>query len=530
MDQLTGTWALVRLALRRDRIMLPAWIAVFVVMATFSAKATIDLYPTTASVVEVADSLNDTPSLVALYGRIYDPASVGAVALWKMGGIGSVLVCVLAIITVVRHTRSDEAAGRLELVGAAAVGRFAALPAALVVAVVTNAALGLVTAVGLTVVGLPTVGSIAFGLAWFGLGVAFAGVGAVTAQLARSGRAANGLGAGLLACAYLVRAVGDTSDGALSHASWLSPIGWSQRIRPFAGEAWWVLALLLAAAVLLGVAAFVLNGRRDLGAGLLADRAGPPRAHRLLASPLALALRLHRGTVIGWATALFVLCTLLGSVAGNVADLLDNPRMRDFFTALGGEKVLTDTFLAAEMSIIGMVVAAYTVQATMRLRSEETAQRAEPVLATSVGRTRWAGSHVLTALAGTAALLVVAGLGMGAGHALETGDPEQIPRLVAAALVHLPPALIMGGIVVAAFGLAPRAVVVGWVFMIGFFLLGELGPLFQIDQRVIDLSPFTHVPKLPGSELTLAPLLWLTAIAAVLTAVGLVGFRRRDVG
>jgi len=35
---------------------------------------------------------------------------------------------------------------------------------------------------------------------------------------------------------------------------------------------------------------------------------------------------------------------------------------------------------------------------------------------------------------------------------------------------------------------------------------------------------------MPGGDLTVAPLLWLTAIAAGLIAVGLAGFRRRDVG
>jgi ABC-2 type transport system permease protein len=34
----------------------------------------------------------------------------------------------------------------------------------------------------------------------------------------------------------------------------------------------------------------------------------------------------------------------------------------------------------------------------------------------------------------------------------------------------------------------------------------------------------------PGNELVVAPLIWLLAVAGVLTAAGLTGFRRRDVG
>jgi ABC-2 type transport system permease protein len=61
-------------------------------------------------------------------------------------------------------------------------------------------------------------------------------------------------------------------------------------------------------------------------------------------------------------------------------------------------------------------------------------------------------------------------------------------------------------------------------------VLLELGVLLGVSQWVVDASPFAHVPKLPGSTFTGTPLLWLTGISAVLTAAGLAGLRRRDVG
>jgi ABC-2 type transport system permease protein len=101
---------------------------------------------------------------------------------------------------------------------------------------------------------------------------------------------------------------------------------------------------------------------------------------------------------------------------------------------------------------------------------------------------------------------------------------------VVAALVQVPAVWVVVGIIVAAFGLVPRLVVLGWVALVGFMLLGEFGPLFELSQAVMDVSPFTHVPRLPGGDFSAGPLLWLTAVAAGLMAVGLVGFRRRDVG
>ena len=113
---------------------------------------------------------------------------------------------------------------------------------------------------------------------------------------------------------------------------------------------------------------------------------------------------------------------------------------------------------------------------------------------------------------------------------MQVGDIGQLGRILVAALVQIPAVWVIIGIVVAAFGLVPRLIVLGWVALVGFVLLGEFGALFNLSQVVMDISPFAHVPRMPGGDFAAAPLLWLTAIAAGLIAVGLGGFRRRDVG
>jgi ABC-2 type transport system permease protein len=52
----------------------------------------------------------------------------------------------------------------------------------------------------------------------------------------------------------------------------------------------------------------------------------------------------------------------------------------------------------------------------------------------------------------------------------------------------------------------------------------------NLSHVVLDISPFTHVPRLPGGAFSFVPLLWLAAVALALTAVTLVGLRRRDIG
>ncbi|KAA2258835.1 ABC transporter permease [Solihabitans fulvus] len=531
MGTFVGTGSLVRLALRRDRIMLPVWIVLFVLTASSSASATVGLYPTISSRVEAAGTFNSTPALVALYGRIYDPTSLGALAMLKLSALGAALVAVLGYIVVVRHTRAEEESGRLELLGATVVGRRAPLTAALIVAAGTNLVLGLLTALGQIGAGLPATGAVAFGLAWAGAGLAFAAVGAVAAQLTSSARAANALSSAVLGLAYLLRAVGDSAGpNGPTWVSWLSPIGWAQQLRPFAGDRFWVLLLLAGFAVLAIGGAYALVARRDIDAGLLPDRPGPASASALLRSPFALAWRLHRTALFGWLAGFVVLGAVLGSIATNVGSMLSSPQAREMIVRLGGEKGLTDSFLAAELGITGLIASVYAVQAAMRLRAEETAQRVEPLLATATGRIRWAAGHIVMSLLGTGVLVAATGVAAGLSYGAAVDDLGQVGRVLGAALAYLPAIWVVTAVVVAAFGLAPRAIMAGWAALVAFLVLELLGPLLKLDQWVMDVSPFTHVPKLPGTAFSATPLVWLAVVAAVFTSAGLAAFRRRDIG
>jgi ABC-2 type transport system permease protein len=175
-------------------------------------------------------------------------------------------------------------------------------------------------------------------------------------------------------------------------------------------------------------------------------------------------------------------------------------------------------------------VSAYGISATLRLRSEETAMRAEPILATRVGRVRWAASHLTVALVGTTLLLAVVGAFAGFAHGAASDDLGQIGRLVVAALAQLPAVWVLTGITVAVFGLAPGLIMAGWGALVVFLVLGTLADVLGLPEWMADLSPFSHTPQLPGGTLTAAPLIMLTLIAAVLVTIGLSTFRRRDIG
>ena len=524
----TGTAELLRFALRRDRILLAAWTVGLAAMVAVSVAATADLYPTEQSRTEASDAINGTAALVALYGKVYVPTSLGALSLIKQTAFGAAIVGIVFVFLTVRHTRAEEETGRLELLASGVVGRGAPLAAALLYGLVGAIGLGLLTTGGLLATGLDASGSLAFGLAWSLSALVFTGVAAVAAQVTISRRSAIGLGLMAVGLAYVLRAVGDLADGDPGWLSWLSPIGWSQQIRPFAGDRWWVTVLPLLAVGLLVPLAFVLRLHRDLGSGLLPDRLG--RATGRLTGPAALTWRLQRGMFIAWAAAVAAMGFVLGSVAQNVTGLLDSDQMREFIAMIGGEQALVDAFLAAEVSIFGILIAGYGISAVLRMRQEEVSGRLDLLLSTPTSRLRWAAVNLGFALMAVAMLLIVSGAVIGLGHGLSIDDvASTLPAVVGASLAQVPAAWVMTGLVVLLFGWLPRAMAAAWGIFAAFIVLGEFGELWQMPSWLLGVSPFAHSPTLPGQTVQWVPMVLLMTVAALLTMLGMAGWRRRDV-
>ena len=183
------------------------------------------------------------------------------------------------------------------------------------------------------------------------------------------------------------------------------------------------------------------------------------------------------------------------------------------------------------MGILGLLASAFGIQAALRLRSEETALRAEPLLATGVTRTRWLASHVIIALFGTAALVLIGGLGSGISSGASLGNMgHQLPRMLAAAAVQLPAIWLVTALVVILFGAFPHLVTAGWGIFGAFLLLGQFGALFNFPQSLMNISaPTPTPPASPAATSPPPPSSALTAIAAALLLGAFYTFRHRDI-
>jgi ABC-2 type transport system permease protein len=470
------------------------------------------------------------PSLTAFFGPVFD-SSIGGITTWRIGGFGALFTGLLSVMALLRHTRAEEESGRRELLGSTAIGRQAPLVAAVLTTLLAGLAIGVVAAAGLTVSGQPSAGAMAFGASFTMTGWVFAGLAAVAAQLTDSARSARIIALSVLGASYLIRMLADAADAA-AWAVWVTPIGWAQRVRPFAGDAWSVVGLAVAvAAALLGFAV-VLSARRDVGAGLLPTRLGPPSGPPGRGTPQALAWRLQRGVLMAWTVGFAAFGLVIGGITPGLADLVTtSPELSEIFDRLGGQRAITDGFLAAVIGFYALAAAGYAIQAALRLRTEELELRAELVLATATSRHGWVASHAAFALLGPVVLMAAAGVATALTYGLGVGDVwGQVARLVGASLSHLPAIWVLAGLTLALFGLRPRLVGLAWAVLTASFLITLLGAVLGLSQRLIDLSPFSHTPQLPGGPVSVVPLVWLVAVAAALAALGLGGAQRRDIG
>ncbi len=520
---MTGWTDLLRLAWRRDRIMISVTVLVIWLMTWFSAVATVDLFPDEKARVASAMVANATPSVVAMYGTIYDLASIGGIGAAKLQMLDLIAMAILAIAIIRRHTRQEEETGRFEMLGATVVGRWAPLGAAVILGVATSVVTGFGVAVFCGLGRMPWPGSWVLGLSVAGVGLAWTGLTAIAVQLSSSNQVCGAYAFGSLGLAFLLRMIGDLNElNGASFVRWLSPLGWAMQVRAFSGDRWWPLLFPIGLLVVTLGIAFRLLATRDLGAGLLPDRKG--RGTGRIGSAYGLAWRLQRGPLVGWALVFFIMGTVMGSLRGHMDGLL-TPEMEAVLRGLGGLGTLDDLFATVYVGMAGLAAGAYGLTAALRLRAEEVRLHAEQLLATPTTRLIYLVSHTAYALLGGALLPVLSGLGAAATD--KTGV-DKLTHDVLPYLVLAPATWVVVGIALVLFGWLPRFVSLAWAVLAGFVLLGELGALLKLPEWIQKLSPYSALPRMPFEEFRIAPVAVLLVIAIAFAVTGYVGFRRRD--
>jgi hypothetical protein len=158
MSELTGTGALARSIVRRDRMRIGVWVGGIVAMTVSSAAGVEGIYPTTADLRRAALVVEGNAAAIAFNGPVQGLETLGGRIAFETGSFTLLLAGLMSVFMLSRQTRAEEESGRLELIRATIVGRHAPMVAALLVVAAMNVAVGAALTLGFIGLGLPRPG------------------------------------------------------------------------------------------------------------------------------------------------------------------------------------------------------------------------------------------------------------------------------------------------------------------------------------------------------------------------------------
>jgi ABC-2 type transport system permease protein len=519
----TGWPTLARLSLRTSRRRLLAWPVVVGFLVFVTAAQIPELYGTQEARAAYAATAGDSAATKAFNGRGYALDTIGGITAYELGFFTLLVFPVVALHLAIHLTRSQEAAGRFDLVAAGRLGRTAPLVSAVVV---LSGVLGLMALLTLLALLVSDLGS---GSVWYAAGLllqllAMAALGLLVAEIATDGQGAHGLGLATLGFLFGVRAVVDAGD---LDATWLSPMGWIAEVRAFDDPQVWPLVAYALLTVALVAAAATINLRRDLGGGLVDPRPGPATGAEHLGTPAGLAARLTRGAWIGWTVGTVMWGFLIGLIAREMRTLVEsNPEMQQVLGAEGADP--EDLMVAAGGFFVALLALGFVVQAVGRLATEESTGRLGVVLASRVSRATWWLGAGATVLVGGVVTLLVSGLALGLGVWIGTGEAGGVATGLEIGTAFVSPLLLLGAVCLLLIAVSPRLAGACWAVFALVMTLDLLGEVLNLPGWVLDLSPYHQAGQPPIDPAPVLALVVMGLLAVLVGAASVLLFRRRD--
>ncbi|HEX4444783.1 MAG TPA: ABC transporter permease [Galbitalea sp.] len=525
-----ANWTIaLRFLFRRNWVRMLVWVLVLAGLIAIVIVSQRQTFPTQADRTAYA-AIANTPSVAALTGLPYAAGTLGGILIIKIWMTDAIALAFAVIFLISRNGRAEEESGRTELMRSGALGRHAYTLANWLLVALFTIVVGLACAGAAIGEGLPVYGSFVMGASYTGVGLTFLGIAALTGQLSQTSRGANGVATIILAISYLLRAGGDLAakHEVAGGASWASPIGWGQAMRSYGSNNWAPFALLVGSGLVLCLVSLRLEATRDLGAGLLPDRAGARTASRLTRTPVGLTLRLQRWSILGWAVGILIGGLFFGNIATAFAKLLHG-NTSAISAILGSQKNVVEGLLGYFTMADALLAAAFVLQSIATLRAEEADGGVELQWTGAISRIRWAASRIAVPAVVSLAMLALSGWAEGASYGAAIHDPSQGGRFTAIAIAYWPTMLLVIGIVVFLSGWLPRvSLTISWVIYGVIVLISMFAELFKLPKWLANNTPFTAVQRLTDGHFSVVPLLVILVIAIVLAVLGLLRLRSRD--
>ncbi len=512
------------------------WGLVFGLYVASKAIGFVDLYPTAIARQKIAETFSNNIGIELLLGKAPQNSSTAAYVAWNTAVVMVVIGSIWALLMAAKYFRGDEESGRTEALLA---GQTTPKKAAL------NILAGLWTSLGVLFLvmsvlfiavgkhqgvdyGTHTALYFAF-VVTLGIGL-FLMVGAMASQLMPTRSRAAAVAGFTLGIFYLMRGIGDVTS-----AHWINnvtPLGWIEKAQPLSqSDPIWLIpfAILIA---LLFILTLYFASKRDYQESIISDKTDTKPHYQLLKSPFSLAVRLTRGTNIGWLIAIFVTSLIYGLITKSTGQA--------FSQSKGYERTVKHFIQTAKLSstllflgmiyliqiILIMVLAANSVNASRR---EEALGYLDNFLVQPYARLRWLlGRLNLTFLVVIAAGIVTT-LGIWLGI-LDQNTGVSLHTLTLASINALVPAVFLIGVGILVFGFYPRLTSIAAYAVLVWSLLIELvGTGLKLNHWLLDTSLLHQVSLAPSVNPNWSVNLIIVAIAIVFILIGALRFNERDI-
>ena len=526
----SNTKVLMAFIIRRNRVRLPLWIFAISIFTIAIAAMLPQLYTADTERMILAETMKN-PAITFMVGPSsgLDNYTYGAMMGHFMLIFTGIFLAIMNIFLVVRHTREDEEEGRLEMINSLPVGPLSNLAATYLILIVSNILIFLLVSVGLYSLGLESMdlqGSILFAASISAVGIFYLALTGLIAQLTSNVRASLGFSFAFLIAEYIIRGFGDVGSNALSY---ISPLGLIARSQVYVNNLWWPILVLLIASILIFGLSLYLNSIRDLGAGFIATKSGKTHASRYLSSPLGLALRLERSSLIIWIVGMFILGATYGSLLGDLEGFLNTSDLiQQMLPNLEGMS-LTENFIAMLITIVSVIGTIPVIIFIQKLNSEEKKGRISPLLASPVSRNSLMASYTLISIISAVVFQLMSVLGLWSAASLVMTDLISFQVILKAAFMNIPAMWIFTGLACFLIGSLPRFTGLTWTFLIYSFFIEYLGSMLELPEWMGKLSPFSHIPIIGVEDIKVTQLLIISAMAFVLIGLGFLGYNRRDI-
>ncbi len=530
MNKFKGTLILTKSNLKRDAFRLSIWI----ISLTLISFALIAAYSTMMSDDTLKEMIIMRATNPAI--RMLDSPSPG----YSLGGFytsrGSVLITILIIAmtiqTIIKHTRDNEESGVSELISSTMVGRYAPLLSAVIISVLTNIFVVIITTVALYSHDLDLLYSFYTGISFGLMGLFMTGVMAIAVQISQTTSGASKFGWLTTLFFFTISAIGNllgkfdpnTFKVESHNITFLSPFGWYQQMYVFHENNMYLIIPFIISFIVLLIIGFKLINKRDIGSGLIPAKKGRKDAKKSLLSPLGLFRNLGKKSYTTW----FITIVLFGLLFGFVSDEFEEGLSSiEGLEYIFGSVNSTEYFLALIISIVIIPLLIFYVQSLLRIRKEEVDNTIENILASGVTRRKLLITKIVESTLNLYIILLflVIGIYVGGLTKVDIG----ISVILQSAFMNSIPILLVGSIVILAFGILPKYVtlITYGVTIISVGLGPVFGPMFNLGENILKISPFTHIPT-PLDDFNIMPFIIMSILIVVMTFFGFKGFENRN--